>query len=402
MSVAESSLELQVEEMSRILPDPQVTQGAPLGISLFSGAGGMDIGAQLAGIQVAACVELDPNACDTLRHNHSKTGLQTKVVEDSIDNVPPANLMRDLPVEQQRVDVIFGGPPCQSFSQIGKQGSISDPRGLLLFRMIDYAEFFLPDLVVVENVRGLVTAPDERGRRGGVLKELIQQFESLGYNTGWRVLNAADFGVAQQRQRLFVVACRSRPPRFPEPTHFAREVGQDLALWNGEAHATVREALEGLGRPSSKDTPTPDSHVDVTPAGDIHRIDGVPEGWHLSACDFLPAAQRGRLTRKDTTKFRRLHWQGQSNTLRCGEIFFHPVENRYLTPREYMRLHGYPDDYELVGPIRGRSGRVRALDQHRLVANSVPPPLARAVFEAALGNAGLEHRNAGERNGSAA
>ncbi|HAA28382.1 MAG TPA: hypothetical protein DCE56_12720, partial [Cyanobacteria bacterium UBA8553] len=62
-------------------------------------------------------------------------------------------------------------------------------------------------------------------------------------------------------------------------------------------------------------------------------------------------------------------------TLRCGEIFFHPTEDRYLTPREYMRLHGYPDEYLLKGPIRGRSGRVRHLDQHRQVANSVPPSL---------------------------
>src|SRR3546814_9163737 len=71
----------------------------------------------------------------------------------------------------------------------------------------------------------------------------------------------------------------------------------------------------------------------------------------------------------------------QSNTLRCGEIFFHPTEERYLTPREYMRLHGFPDDYALMGPVRGRSGTVKNLDQHRQVANSVPPPVARRSEE---------------------
>jgi len=70
-----------------------------------------------------------------------------------------------------------------------------------------------------------------------------------------------------------------------------------------------------------------------------------------------------------------------SNTLRCGEIFFHPCEDRYLTPREYMRLHGYDDNYKLLGPIRSRTGKVKYLDQHRQVANSVPPPLAFAIGE---------------------
>ncbi|MFO0108808.1 MAG: DNA cytosine methyltransferase, partial [bacterium] len=76
---------------------------------------------------------------------------------------------------------------------------------------------------------------------------------------------------------------------------------------------------------------------------------------------------------------RRLSFSEPSLTLRCGEIFFHPVEDRYLTPREYMRIHGYPDNYFLKGPVRGRSGKVRYLDQHRQIANSVPPPVAYAI-----------------------
>lgn len=109
------------------------------------------------------------------------------------------------------------------------------------------------------------------------------------------------------------------------------------------------------------------------------RIHGVPEGAHLAAQHHLPAEQRCNLTKKDTTKFRRLSRNDLALTLRCGEIFFHPTEDRYLTPREYMRLHGYPDDYVLKGPIRGRSGRVRNLDQHRQIANSVPPPVAKTI-----------------------
>lgn len=105
----------------------------------------------------------------------------------------------------------------------------------------------------------------------------------------------------------------------------------------------------------------------------------MSEGSFLAGELHLPASQRGKLTKKDTTKFRRLSFSEPSLTLRCGEIFFHPVEDRYLTPREYMRIHGYPDTYLLKGPVRGRSGRVRYLDQHRQVANSVPPPVAYAI-----------------------
>jgi DNA (cytosine-5)-methyltransferase 1 len=82
---------------------------------------------------------------------------------------------------------------------------------------------------------------------------------------------------------------------------------------------------------------------------------------------------------KDTTKFRRMSWSKPALTLRGGEAFYHPFENRYLTPREYMRLHGFPDSHMLFGPIRARTGTVRDLDQHRLVANAVPPSLAHAV-----------------------
>lgn len=122
-----------------------------------------------------------------------------------------------------------------------------------------------------------------------------------------------------------------------------------------------------------------DSHIDITPAGDRRRIHGVPSGDCLVRQHHLPQSQRGRLTSKDTTKFRRLAFDLPSITLRGGEIFFHPIEDRYLTPREYLRIQGFPDDYYLLGPIRGRSGQIRALDQHRQAANAVPPPVAYAL-----------------------
>lgn len=152
------------------------------------------------------------------------------------------------------------------------------------------------------------------------------------------------------------------------------------SLFGLTPYVTVGEVLTGLKPPTHKTEQAHDiCHVDVTPAGDRQRIHGVPEGSFLAGQHHLPKEQRRNLTAKDTTKFLRLARNRPANTLRCGEIFFHPNEDRYLTPREYMRIHGYPDDYTLRGPIRGRSGRVRELDQHRQVANSVPPPLAQAI-----------------------
>lgn len=225
---------------------------------------------------------------------------------------------------------------------------------------------------MIENVKALRTAKNVDGVKGAVLEELEGCLRQLGYQTSSQVINSADFGVAQKRQRLFIVGVLG-DAKFNFPT----------ALLQPDTYRTVGEVLSGLPDPVAKGTiPTVANHVDVTPAGDIRRISYVSEGSYLAKVEDAPAEIKGRLSRKDTTKFLRLGREKQSNTLRCGEIFFHPLQDRYLTPREYMRIHGFPDSYELQGPIRGRSGSVKNLDQHRQVANSVPPPLAEAIAKA--------------------
>jgi DNA (cytosine-5)-methyltransferase 1 len=183
------------------------------------------------------------------------------------------------------------------------------------------------------------------------------------------------------RERVFIVATELENYfDFPAPTH--AKPAQQLSLFPLQYYRTVGEMIDGLNQPSKNIKNLPkDSHVDITPPGDRQRIHGVPEDSYLAKELHLPEKQRCKLTKKDTTKFRRLSFSKPSLTLRCGEIFFHPIEDRYLTPREYMRIHGYPDNYLLKGPVRGRSGRVRYLDQHRQIANSVPPPVARIIAE---------------------
>ncbi|MEO8956583.1 MAG: DNA cytosine methyltransferase [Ktedonobacteraceae bacterium] len=351
----------------------------PIALSLFSGAGGMDLGISQAGFDIIASIEVDPYCCETLRAWVDHEQRSTRIIEANIRTIDPITLMEELGLKPGQLDLLFGGPPCQAFSQIGKRGSLDDERGELLFQMMRFAEVFRPQAIMIEQVKGLLNAPDHTGKAGGVFDLLLTQARNLGYEPKWQVINAANYGVPQARQRIFIV---STPPSnnfiFPSPTH--TKSSYTMELFPTIPYTTVGEALNGLENPSIEHCASLDNnHIDITPAGDRRRIHGVPEGAHLAAQHHLPAEQRCNLTKKDTTKFRRLSRNDLALTLRCGEIFFHPTEDRYLTPREYMRLHGYPDDYVLKGPIRGRSGRVRNLDQHRQIANSVPPPVAKTI-----------------------
>lgn len=353
-------------------------------LSLFSGAGGMDIGIRQAGFEVLACVEVDPHCCQTLQNAIKREGLKTILFEKDIRQIDPSQLKADLGFQAGELDLLSGGSPCQSFSQAGKHGSLDDERGMLLFEFVRFARALKPKVIVIEQVKGVLKALDQFGKVGGVFDSLISQIEELGYKVKVQIINSANYGVAQARERVFIVATESKTSfNFPLPTHGKSEI--QFSLFPLRQCTTVGEALTGLDKPSKdKDNQPEDSHIDITPAGDRRRIHGVPEGSFLARELHLPASQRCKLTKKDTTKFRRLSFSEPSLTLRCGEIFFHPIEDRYLTPREYMRIHGYLDDYFLKGPIRGRSGRVRHLDQHRQIANSVPPPVAYAIAKEVL------------------
>ena len=331
-------------------------------VSLFSGAGGMDIGVDRAGFHTVCAVEIDRHCVDTLAANQS-ADKPKEIVHADIREVNPAALMRKLGLRAGEVSLLHGGPPCQPFSVIGKREGMQDERGPLLFELIRFARVFRPGAVMLEQVPGVWKA------EGG---EVMRRFESglaaLGYTMFTHgVVNAADFGVPQSRRRFIQIALRGN-------------VRIVAFSGNINRHRTVGEAIQDLGRPalSVEKAGTP-NHVDVTPARDRERISFVPEGSWLGRQDSAPESVRRNLTRKDSTKFRRMARDLPANTLRCGEIFYHPTAKRYLTPREYMRLHGFPDDYTLRGPIRGRRGRVPNLDQHRQVANSVPPPLAEGL-----------------------
>jgi DNA (cytosine-5)-methyltransferase 1 len=352
-------------------------------VSLFSGAGGMDIGVKKAGFDVLAELEIDKFCCETLRSAVEREHTGTAVYETDIREVNLANLGSELDINHIQLDLLFGGPPCQPFSLAGKKTGLDDARGQLLFEIIRFAEHFKPKVILLEQVKGLLGAKDTNGKKGGVFEQFISELERVGYIPKWQLCCAADYGVPQLRERVFVVATRGiNGFQFPAQTHTPSSNTPNL--FGLLPYVTVGDALAGLGEPTPKIKGTTfydrdDSHVDVTPPRDRERIAQVPEGSYLAAQIHLDSELRCNLQPKDTTKYLRLDRRRPSNTLRCGEIFYHPIEDRYLTPREYMRIHGYDDDYKLCGPIRSRTGTVKNLDQHRQVANSVPPPLAFAM-----------------------
>lgn len=330
-------------------------------VSLFSGAGGMDIGVDHAGFKTICSIEFDQHCVSTLRHNARRK----TVWQVDVRALDPSRLLEIFGVENGGLDLLHGGPPCQPFSQIGKRKGIGDPRGILVFEMARFTEALRPTAILIEQVPYFLRATMPTGEP--VVHVLHETFHSLGYDVHIDILEAIDHNLAQHRKRAFI-ACVPRGQAFSFP------------LASGHRPATVGSALRGLPEPAPKgEESSVPNHIDVTPERDRERIGYVPEGLWLAKAPNVPPDVMQRLTRKDTTKFRRLDRKLPSPTVRCGEPFYHPVENRYITPREAARLQGFPDKHVFLGPIRGRTGQVRNLDQHRQVANAVPPPLAKAV-----------------------
>lgn len=333
----------------------------PKAMSLFAGAGGLDIGVDGAGFKTICSIELDPHCVSTLRNNaRGKTVWQV-----DIRALDPERAAYALGIRRGELSLLHGGPPCQPFSQIGKKQGVADPRGQLVFEMVRFARALRPAAVLIEQVPTFLGTPVAGGMR--MVDILSEEFEAIGYELRAAVLDAVEYGVPQRRKRA-IIACvpRGQPFAFP-----SLKFGQPTTV--GDAIDDLLDAV----RPDQP--PLMANHIDVTPLRDSYRISFVAEGEWLSKSQDAPADVVQRLTRKDSTKYRRLHREQPSLTLRCGETMYHPLEDRYLTPRETARIQGFPDRHEFVGPIRRRTGRVRDLDQHRQVANAVPPPLAKSV-----------------------
>jgi DNA (cytosine-5)-methyltransferase 1 len=344
-------------------------------ISLFSGAGGLDLGAEQAGYHVAAAVEVDRDAAHTMERNFPT--LASPVIRQDILGVPTREILRAAGLRgAERPELLVGGPPCTPFSKSGfwldwKRAGL-DPAASLLQAYTRVLAEARPAAFVLENVYALTYA--NRASRPA-FERLLAEIDEAGYACGWAVLNAADYGVPQLRPRLFVVgAPKGTPvPELPRPTHGGRwerrHTGHPV-----RPHVTAGEALAGL-----EPAPEPEEHVNGRWG---HLIPDIPAGDNY----LFYTAKRGHP--EPLFEWRSRYWSfllklspdRPSPTIQAqpGPYVgpFH-WENRRLRIAELKRLFGFPDAFQLIG---SRSS------QQRQLGNAVAPGLARQVVAAvALG-----------------
>jgi len=353
----------------------------PIGIDLFAGAGGLSLGFEQAGFDIVAAVEIDPIHSAAHKFNFPKCATVCKSVID----VTGDELRHHAGIGNHDLDLVVGGAPCQGFSLMGKR-ALDDPRNQLVYHFVRIVLELQPKYFVFENVKGLTL-----GKHRRFLQEIIDAFREGGYaiETEYRVLNAADYGVPQDRRRLFLMGARAgfALPTYPEPTgrtNVQQAIG-DIpdaetlpALWERDWTKTK------LRKPSAyaailrgkKDDPTDFSyrrHYDDT----ILTSSMLTEHTTLSRSRFIETKQ-GSV--EPISRFKKLDPNGVCNTLRAGTASdrgaftsprpIHPTYPRVITVREAARLHSYPDWF-----------RFHATKWHgfRQIGNSVPPLLARAV-----------------------
>ena len=209
-------------------------------MSLFSGAGGLDIGAHQAAaaglkIDTKVCIEYWKDACDTL--NGYFRGYPQVANCSIVDILDPLGFWQQHADNTHKPDLIFGGPPCQSFSQAGKQKGIEDDRGNLVFDFLRFVEALQPSFFIMENVSNLKGVES-----GEILRKILSTAETLGYHVNTGVLSAADFGAPQLRKRIFFVGSQKKFGKvpFPCPTH-----GEGSSLFL-RPFVTVGNAFDGL------------------------------------------------------------------------------------------------------------------------------------------------------------
>ena len=216
-------------------------------ISLFSGAGGLDIGFHDAGFETAVMVERDSACCNTLRLNMP----QVPVIEGDINEITTETILKTAHLKPLEAALVVGGPPCQSFSLAGKRMGLNDPRGKLVLEFIRVVREALPVGFVMENVRGL--ANWENGRAlDAIIEEATQPILYKGknyqYEVKYKILNAASYGAPQFRERIFIVGNRIHVPfEFPEPIYGENKNGSlDLFEHKLKPYKTVQDAIGRL------------------------------------------------------------------------------------------------------------------------------------------------------------
>lgn len=343
-----------------------------IGIDLFSGAGGMSIGAISAGIDVRIAVEIDRFAGLTYKSNHKNT----LVFNDDIRKFRIKGILK---TTKRDIKIIFGGPPCQGFSTSNqKTRNMNNSNNWLFKEYLRITKEVLPDWVVVENVKGIIDTEN-----GYFFNEILNRLNRLGYTTNWVVLNAADYGVPQIRNRVFIVGSLDGIKfDFPKPTCqnyiTVEEAISDLPKLESGAMEheldyktnELNKYQSALRKQSSKSV---NNLVTKNSKLIIERYKHIPQGgnWHNIPVNLMMNYKD--CSRCHTRIYHRLEKNKPAVVLGNyrKNMLIHPTENRGLSVREAARLQSFPDSFHFWGGIG---------TQQQQVGNSVPPILASVLF----------------------
>ena len=350
----------------------------PTAVDLFCGAGGLSLGFEQAGFDIIAAVEIDAVHAGVHKYNFPNC----KVICKNIEEIKGYDLVD----EQDDVDVVIGGPPCQGFSLIGKR-DMSDPRNNLVMQFMRIVSEIKPKYFVMENVAGITV-----GDAKSILNGAIDFIEEHGYSVvrPYKVLNAADYGVPQSRKRLFLLGYRSdqEAPSYPEKKESRVNVGEaildlpDIDLYDSLLET---DCLEYAVKPKSDysillhDVSKDPTDYSVRRTWNQNVITGELRTVHTETSKHrFRSTEPGKV--EPVSRFLKLSLDGVCNTLRAGTDKsrgaytsprpIHPLYDRCISVREAQRLHSFPDWF-----------RVHSTKWHgfREVGNSVPPLLARSI-----------------------
>lgn len=388
-------------------------------IDLFAGAGGLSLGLERAGFKGVFAVEQDKWAAETYSVNHPDTPVLVRDIK-TIDDSEIQSLVKD------PVDVIVGGPPCQGFSHANAaRRDPKDPRNSLFQEFVRFARVIQPTICVVENVPGLLRTKMSSGRTA--ISAIESAFLDIGYVANWRVLNAADFGVPQTRERLFIVAIREEFSTlefdWPLPTHSCDGAAKQSDFFASSdkqlRHVCLWDAISDLQQICADDvapksqyrTPPSNSYQEEMREREVAVLENHEPMRHTKRIVERFAAIGFGQSESDVPEHLRPRKRGGSGEISgvvydqnsrrqrpdepCNAIvasshtnFIHPYLHRNFTVREMMRIQSFPDWFVAKGKravlsktLSLKKGYVDDvfLDQRAQIGNAVPPRLGHAI-----------------------
>ncbi|MCX6077390.1 MAG: DNA cytosine methyltransferase [Campylobacterales bacterium] len=365
----------------------------PTVISLFSGAGGLDIGLEEAGFETKVCVEIDQHCRETLKYNRPGWKIFEKHdnrAAGDIRDITPEELLEFASLTKGEVALVVGGAPCQPFSNIGKKLGEDDPtNGDLFLEFVKIIRGIRPKAFIFENVVGIT-----QKKHANVIDYMKNQFAGLGYGLSFSVLNSADYGVAQKRERFFMIGIQGvESPAFPLPTHMKNQKEWDSFIKNldnvpkskPKVWSTVAKAFSTI---TANDYTRSDYTVMNCSDMVVERMTYIQQGENFKV---LPMELRpncwknGKHQGHDT--FGRLKENEPSVTIRTAAYnpskgrYIHPTENRGLNTLELAALQSFPKKW--VFRTKGRE-KVTLASSGKQIGNAVPPALAKAIGLALL------------------